>query len=108
MSCLGVFALSWVTGYVICRAVLGRSWRDVPVTLRLGLGWAAGAAFSGMTTFWAIVLTPGRRGEIVAAASVAAVSVSLLPSTRRHDGTTSDAGPVPWRRGERVAWWLGA
>ena len=60
MACLGAFVFSWIVGYAICRAILRRSVAGVPrYCVRLGLGWAAGAAFSGMTTFWAIALAPG-------------------------------------------------
>ncbi len=56
MATLAAFVLSWVVGYAICRAVLGAAWKHTPLTLRWGLAWAAGAAFSGMTTFWATAL----------------------------------------------------
>ena len=66
MACVAMFGLAWVVGYGICRAVrYGRTGDSVPTTLRLGLGWAAGAAFAGMTTFWAIALLPGYRGLAV-------------------------------------------
>jgi hypothetical protein len=106
MACLGAFVVSWVVGYAICRAVLGTVWRDVPLTLRWGLGWAAGAAFSGMTTFWAIVIAPGHRLAVVAGTAAATFVLCLLRSTRRSDDPVLPPESEPWR--ERVVRWLGA
>ena len=106
MACCGAFVLSWVIGYAICRAALGASWKNTPVTLRLGLGWAAGATFSGMTTFWAIALAPRHRGLVVAGSAAAALSLFLVRSSPRLDETAAPAAVEPWHW--RVARWLGA
>ncbi len=105
MGCLGAFVLSGVVGYAICRAVLGAVWRDAPLTLRLGLGWAAGATFSGMSTFWAIALVPRHCGALVATTTAASLGLCLVRSTRRLD-MPAPPEPQPWQ--ERVVRWLGA
>ncbi len=106
MACAAAFVLSWVIGYGICRAVLGEAWRDAPRLLRLGLGWAAGAAFSGMTTFWAIALAPRYRGAVVAASAGAGLASGLVPPRRRTDDPAPSAEREPL--GKRVVHWLGA
>ena len=106
MACLGAFLFSWVVGYAICRAVLGAAWRDVPLPLRWGLGWAAGAAFSGMTTFWAIALAPTYRGAVVVGTAAVTLGFCLVRSTRRRDEPAPLPEPEPWR--ERGVRWLGA
>ena len=84
----------------------GRDWRDVPLSLRVGLGGAAGAAFSGMTTFWAIVLVPDHRGLVVAGAAAVTLGLCLLRSTRRPDGPAPFPEPNPEAR--VIIRWLGA
>jgi len=106
MACLGVLGLSWVIGYGLCRAVLGPVWRDSPPALRLGLAWTAGAAFSGMTTFWAIALTPSHRGLTVGLFTFAGLSLTLVRPKRVMDQPS--APPEPWRWRDRAAWRLGA
>lgn len=103
MACLGAFALSWLIGYAVCRAALGSPWRAAPVPLRLGLAWAAGAAFSGMTTFWSLALVPDHRGATVAVFALAGLSLFLV---RPPDGPPTPLEPRPRR--ERAAWWIGA
>jgi len=104
MACLGVFALVWVVGYLICRATLGPDWRAVPMALRLGLGWAAGAAAGGMTTFWATALAPGRRAPVIGLAAAVLIALGLARSTRGAGGPASPADPGR----DRAIWWLGA
>ena len=106
MGCIAAFVFSWVVGYAICRAVLGAIWRVAPLTLRLGLGWAAGAGFSGMTTFWAIALAPGHRGAMVAGIAAATFGLCLVGS----NGRPAEPAPLPEPETgrERVVRWLGA
>jgi hypothetical protein len=97
MACLAAFALSWLIGYAICQVIVGAPWREAPWALRLGLGWAAGAAFSGMTTFWAIVLVPAHRGALIVATSATALGICLFQSLRRPNLPSAPAEPKPWR-----------
>ena len=106
MACLGMFGLSWLVGYSICRAILGSVWRSMPMTLRLGLGSAAGSAFSGMTTFWAIVLAPYHRGVVVGIAEAVGLSLFLTPWARRSVDLPDPS--VPAGRWQRLAWWAGS
>jgi len=98
-----MFGLSWVIGWLICRTVLGSPWRELPLTLRLGLGWSTGAAFSGMTIFWATVLVPGQRGVAVGAAAVAALLLYFIPRARKPLEHALPSG-----RCTRVTWLAGA
>ena len=106
MACLGVFGLAWLVGCLICRAALGPAWREAPTALRLGLGWAAGAAAGGMAFFWATALAPGRRGPALGVAAAALIAAGLARSTRRPGGPPPPADRGRWR--DRAAWWLGA
>ena len=109
MACLGAFVVSWIMGYAICRAVLRARWPDVPLCSACGLGWAVGAAFSGMTTFWAIVLAPAIAGHwwpVPARSCLASASLDLAgePAIQRspRSGTAIGAcGQVARRRGLR-------
>ncbi len=104
MACVAIFGLAWAIGYGICRASLGSHWQAVPMTLRLGLGWAAGAAFVGMTTFWVIALLPDYRGLTVGLVS----ALGLVPwAIRPKQAPESPASP-PENRWRRAAWWAGA
>ena len=104
MACLGIFGLAWVVGYGICRATLRSHWREVPWALRLGLGWVAGAAFAGMTSFWAIALTPGHRGLTVGLALLVGLG-SWLIRLKRTPIDLMEPAVGPW---ERALWWAGA
>lgn len=100
MASLGALGLAWLVGYGLCRAALRASWRGVPVALRLGLGWAAGAAAAGLATFGAVALAPGYRGAAVGLAAVAGLALWLV--------RPSPAGPDAAPRPRGVAWWAGA
>jgi hypothetical protein len=106
MACLAAFVISWLVGAAIVRAVLGDDWRPTPPTLRLGLAWAAGAAFSGMTTFWVTVLAPDHRGTVVAVLSAVALGLGLLRSTRWPDEPATRVEPE--MRGQRIVRRIGA
>jgi len=101
MACLGMFGLAWVVGYGICRAALRSHWREVPTTLRLGLGWAAGAAFAGMATFGAIALAPGHRELAVGLAMAVGLGTWLVRLGRAPEG---QAGPAEGRWARAARW----
>jgi hypothetical protein len=106
LACIAVFGLSWVVGSILCRAVLGPDWTPLPRALRLGLGWAAGAAFSGITTFWAIVLAPTHRGVFVAVSALLGLALYFVPA--RRPIAAVEVQPIARHRGQRMAYFLAA
>ena len=99
-----IFGLAWFVGCGLVRAALRPSWRGLPTTLRLGLGWAAGAGFAGMATFGAIALAPGHRGLTVGLA-MAVGSCAWLVRTARRPVDGPEVAPGRW---SRAVWWAGA
>ncbi len=89
MTCLAAYGVSWLIGCFIVRAILGARWTRSPWTLRLGLGWASGAAFSGMTTFWAMVFAPHDRNGIVTLTAIAGLTLLFVRPGRTATETES-------------------